>query len=93
MSTTVGALRVYGWQDHRAGVGQVRAIVAARSKTAAARCAGKTAARQLFNLEETGNAVECEVALARPGVVYWVSLRGSDWYRASSDAALWRTDA
>jgi hypothetical protein len=42
-------------------------------------------------LEETGNAIERQVALAKPGVVHWVSLNGVDWWRASSDASVWRT--
>jgi len=74
-------LKVYGWQTYACGVHQravatrrashhteLRAIVAASSKTAAARIAGGTP-RRLFNLGETWNAAETEAAMARPGVV------------------------
>lgn len=84
MNRVANSLKVYGWQDHRPGVGQVRAIVAARSKAAAARYAGESDPRRLFNLDETGNAIERQVALAQPGIVHWVR------YRASGDASVWR---
>jgi hypothetical protein len=85
-------MKVYGWQDHRNGVGQVRAIVAASSKAAATRCAGETDARRLFNLCETGNDIELQVARAKPGVVHWVSMSNGDEFRAGKDPSLWKTD-
>lgn len=87
-------MKVYGWQDHRSAVGQVRAIVAAPSKAAAARAAGETDARRLFNLCETANAVELQVARVKPGVVHWVSMgHGGDEWRAGRDPSVWKTDA
>jgi len=71
-------LKVYGWQGHRSecppaanGGQQTREIVAAPSKAAAARAAGKKDPRSLFNFDETGNQHEIEIAMAEPGTVFW----------------------
>jgi hypothetical protein len=78
-------LKVYGWTaspaipaDHpfasdptrKPWHGQVRAIVAATSQKKAAEIAGYATPRQMWNLTETGNDQELEVALAEPGVVF-----------------------
>lgn len=75
------SLKVYSWKDHRKG-GQVYAIVAASSKAEVARLTGHQRPSQLSDLQETGNETEIKVAMARPGVIHWVSLRGpqdDDW--------------
>ena len=72
-------LKVYGWQGFRTEAGKVarnhrnqtREIAAAPSMAACARLAGENSPRKLFNLGETGNDEECELALAEPGVVFW----------------------
>ena len=69
-------LKVYGWIGWRREAGtrpnnqQTREIVAATSMAEVGRIIG-TPHRQLFNLGETGNPRELEVALAEPGVVFW----------------------
>ena len=73
-------LRVYGWLGFRRSasgprsIGQVRLIVAARSKAEAARIADYDRPSQMFNLGETGNREEIETAMAQPGVVFWRSI-------------------
>lgn len=74
-------LKVYGWQSFRReckpapnGSTQTREICAAHSKVEAARVAGYDRPAQMFNLCETGNAGECELAIANPGVVFWKPL-------------------
>jgi hypothetical protein len=84
-------MNVYVWQGHRYGIGQVRMIVAAKSKAAAARAAGESDPRRLFNLHETDNVVETQVALARPGVVHWVSMCGSDDRLSGRDPSVWKS--
>lgn len=77
-------LKVYGWtatmpEALRVRLGdqhwhcQCRAVVAARSLTAVGVIVGRSY-RQLFNLCETGNDREIEIALARPGVVFAASI-------------------
>lgn len=69
---------------------QVRAVVAARSMTAAAqafRDSGLTWSNHLFRqyASETGNDAEIEAATQRPGVVLWtdeVGVRSASDYRA-----------
>lgn len=61
-----GKLKVYGWGSHRG-----REIVAVPSKAAAARAAGEEDHRRLWNMTETGNAIEIEYAMQAPGVVFW----------------------
>lgn len=72
-------LKVYGWQGFRrecpGAHSQTREIVAARSQTEAARLAGTTVAR-MFNLSETGNPREVEIAMATPGVIFWTPISG-----------------
>lgn len=90
--TSTRPLRVYGWQGHRYecpaaanGSHQTREICAARSQVEVARCAGVKSPRQLFNLTETGNALELEIALRQPGVVFWRPIDEiPPVYRASS---------
>jgi hypothetical protein len=55
---------------------QVRAIVAAKSQAEVARIVGEPHPRRLFNLTETGNETECQVALARPGIVLYAAQQG-----------------
>jgi hypothetical protein len=94
-----GRLKVYSWQGYRAsasrasasGSGATREIVAAKSKADAARLAGEDHPRRMFNLHETGNDVEIQVALARPGVVHWVAMSGPDDYRSSRDPSVWKS--
>ena len=71
-------LKVYGWQGHRQecppapnGNKQTREIVAAPSIAAAARAAGYSRPRQMFNLCETGNDDDVKRAMSEPGVVFW----------------------
>ncbi len=74
-------LKVYAWQDYcsneeretldlRSWITQVRAIVAAPSKAAAARAGGFDRPSQAFNLGETGNSEEIAQAMSEPGVVF-----------------------
>lgn len=81
-------LRVYGWTAHfsdenlgkRLGVpewvAQCRAIVAATSKSEVARLAGAGYPAKLFNLCETGNAVEIGIARAQPGRIFVAPIHG-----------------
>jgi len=75
-------LKVYGWIEsagspqsrriatrHAPHHSQVRMIAAATSGAAAARLVGETP-RRLWNFGDTENAVELEVALAEPGIVF-----------------------
>lgn len=71
---TTRKLKVYGWQSHHR-TGQVRMIVAAPSQAAVARLAGYKRPSQLFNLSETRNATEREVALSAPGRIFWTTMR------------------
>jgi len=64
-------MKVYGIDAHLSGVrGQQRAIVAARSKVAAAKAMDLTV--YFFNGygDETGNAEEIATAMAKPGTVF-----------------------
>lgn len=74
-------LKVYGWQGDRRecppqrnGGHQTREICAARSQAAVARIAGERGPWALFNLTETGNAIEIAQAMSRPGVIFWRSI-------------------
>lgn len=73
------SLKVYGWIGYRRETkrGQSREIVAAKSMSEAARCAGYGSARQMWNLCETGNALEIAIATSKPGTVFWCELDGS----------------
>lgn len=74
-------LKVYGWQAHARSAAlhkalglpphdrQIRLFVAAPSQAAVGRAVGESP-RRLFNLATTGNEVELETAMARPGVVF-----------------------
>jgi hypothetical protein len=72
-------LKVYGWTGVRreAVLGdrhphpQTREICAAKSMAEVARTMGRTSARNLFNICETRNEREMEVALANPHIVLW----------------------
>ena len=74
-------LKVYGWQSFRVECSsrskQTREIVAASSKIEAVRLSGRTRLSELFNLCETGNKIELEVALSNPGQVFWCPLNES----------------
>lgn len=78
----MSAIKVYGWQSFRREcptIGrQTREIVAARSKKEAARLAGYARPSQMFNLCETGNPKEIEVAMSEPGAVFWEPLSYSN---------------
>ena len=76
----VKKLKVWGWQGTRLEAridrnfhGQTREIVAAASRAEVGRIMG-VPARSLFNICETGNKRELEIARANPGVVYWAPL-------------------
>ncbi len=86
-------MKVYGWTavidgDECALIGddtwrrQARKFTAARSMAAVARAAGVKRPSQLFNLTETGNALECETALAEPGVIFVLSMNQGSKARA-----------
>lgn len=85
-------LKVYGWQSARTAAGlhpdgqewnnTTREIMAAASEAAVARAAPNvTRPRQLFNLTETGNTREIEVAMSKPGTIFWQPLnsRSPNW--------------
>ncbi len=74
-------LKVFGWQGWRPecpsapnGSKQTREVVAAKSKAEVARIAGKEYPGQLFNLGETGNSLELQLALSKPGVIFWTPI-------------------
>jgi hypothetical protein len=76
-------VKVYGWLDFVNGI-QVRVIVAAKSKAECARIVGDSRGpRNLFNLDETGNAREIEVATAEPGTAFYAEAasprQSADW--------------
>lgn len=79
-------LKVFGWQGWRSecppalnGNKQTREVVAAKSKAEVARIAGKKYANQLFNLGETGNSLELQLALSKPGVIFWAPIDSRDY--------------
>lgn len=84
--------KVYGWVGHRYEAGnthnQTREIVAARSMAEAARLSGHRSPRQMWNLSETGNAVEIAVAMNHQtrGCVCWKPLD-------NHDPLAWKRDA
>ena len=84
MTPRAQTLKVYAWQAVGGAAmlrafpdwtkpwnTQVRYIVAAYSQTEAARLAGYTHPRQMFNLGETGNASEIAQAMECPHTVLW----------------------
>ncbi len=82
-------LKVFGWQSFRAecppapnGNLQTREIVAARSKAEVIRIADKKYTYELFNLGETGNSLELELALSKPGVIFWTPINDRDYTEA-----------
>ncbi len=82
-------LKVFSWQSFRAecppapnGNLQTREIIAARSKAEAVRIAGKKYPYELFNLGETGNHLELELALSKPGIIFWTPIDGRDYREA-----------
>lgn len=83
-------LRVYGWQGYRhecPGHNRVtREIVAAHSKAEVARIAGASGPWVLFNLSETGNAREIEVASASPGIIFWkpIDHHNDEWRKGAT---------
>ena len=91
LAVASGSLLVFGWQGHRHecppapnGSRQTREICAAKSMAAVARAAGVKYPRQLFNLCDTGNAYECELALSSPGTVFWRPIDGkSEEFKAN----------
>ena len=72
--------KVYGWISSRSGEGQTREIVAAFSLAGAARLAGVRSPRDLWNITETGSAVEIAVAMnfKTLGCVCWKQLDEHD---------------
>ena len=74
-------LKVYGWlgglpsgfklPEHKSHRAHARCIVAATSKAEVARIAGYRGPWVMHNLSETGNATEIEVAMAKPGTVFF----------------------
>lgn len=81
-------LKVYGWQGFRTecpGVhGQTREIVAATSKAAVARIAGAKGPWALFCLCETRNDREIELAMSKPGAIFWTPIDDRDGYREAA---------
>jgi len=71
-------LKVFGWQGSRHGVGQTREICAAPSLAAIMRKHNLTR-DNLFNVTETGNAREVNLATREMLVIYWKPL--DDWAR------------
>lgn len=82
-------LKVFSWIGRRTGVTvnpdapwnhQTREVVAARSKAEVGRIVGQDP-RNLFNLGETGNKESVDLALSKPGVVFWRGLddRAGEW--------------
>ncbi|MGB5811747.1 MAG: hypothetical protein WBG86_14515 [Polyangiales bacterium] len=60
---------------------QMTAVCAAYSKAEVGRAAGEPP-RRLWNLGATGNTLDCEVAMAKPGVVFIAPL---DRIRSTED--------
>ena len=100
-------MKVYGWLEHLYGEkhairkdpvfqahhNQVRAIVAAKSKAEVARITGVKRPSQLFNLAETGNAREIEIAMRSPGIVF-ITLdlrRVANYYRYTTETGAYYT--
>lgn len=85
-------LKVYTWVGHRHecppsanGGRQTRELVATTSKKEAARIAGETGPWRLWNLSETRNEADRQLALANPGVLFWSKLdyrMDRVWHRA-----------
>lgn len=81
--------KVYTWMGSRPGEcppcangsTQTYEVVAAKSKAAAARLAGESDHRRLFNFAEGGSPLAETVALADPEVVFWRPFDDydSDW--------------
>lgn len=67
---------MFGWQGHRkeAPKRATREIVAAFSKSHAARLAGFRYVSHMFNLNVTASELEVQTAMAEPGVVFWSPL-------------------
>ena len=100
-------MKVYGWLTHLYGGkhairrdprmepyhNQVRAIVAARSMAEVARIEGVKRPAQLFNLTETGNAREIEIALRSPGIVFITPGLGgvANYYRYTTERGAYYT--
>lgn len=81
-------LKTFGWQGHRMQAPglQTREICRASSMAAVARIAGVKSPRELFNLTETGNALEIAITSRDIGVIYWRPLDARDddlWTRIS----------
>lgn len=79
-----GRLKVFGWTSNRRecplaanGNHQTREICAALSSAELMRITGKTRAN-LWRLCVTGNEFECELAMSKPGVVFWRPNHGRD---------------
>lgn len=93
-------LKVYGWTGMRGEDprnvsrfgrqgGQTREIVAARSVAEVVRLSGIPRHQLTPMLSETGNAHECQTALAEPGTVFWQNLHappGDPFYPADDEA-------
>lgn len=83
-------MKVYSWQGYRIEAGthhnDTREIVAAKSKAAAARAAGESDPRRLFNFGETWNKDDIAQALSAPGVVFWrpIDDRNGPWHSADT---------
>jgi hypothetical protein len=88
------ALKVYRWQSFRiecpTNHRQTKEVVAARSKTEAARLAGFDRPSQMFNLAEACSDLEIKVAMQSPGTVYWTPIDNynnevKDWIAAPKE--------
>lgn len=66
-------MKVYGWQYIRreCQTHTTREIVAAKSMAEVARIVGVKRPSQLFNLCDTGSEKEIQIAMSKPGVVFW----------------------
>ena len=73
-------LKVYGGLKHMGSRGQLRTIVAAKSRAKAAELVGLRTSELAGYWSVTGNAIEIEVALSNPGQVFQASSsRGKDF--------------
>jgi hypothetical protein len=82
-------LKVYGITTHLGGNarGQVRAIVATTTKKAALQAMRCTTSHFNTYGDETGNALEIEVATAEPGTVFYAN--GDRYIRNAAEFTRW----
>lgn len=82
--------KVYRWLDSapihirhptKPWLRQLACVMAAPSKAAVARAAGEKDPRNLFNLDETGNAEDIAMTMAEPGVIFWSWLDEREYHK------------